>query len=258
MTLGQLDLAERYAREIVTNHYNTSYQLQAEAYSLLGNLSYEREKPGDAEELYRKAMERFDAVSSTYEVALELAAVGKTLMAQERPQAAAEALQGAVARAPNDLIVRVAYADALWHVGSSQAAVAELTQALRIDGSAVLAIQARGEILADLGEPREALRDLDRLPPSGSVRVRAARGLALAELGQHRAARREIENSLSAGQHNGPVLLYAARVLSLGGDDIGAAEHARQAADATDPPLHEPHRRVAQQLIDRGDAQPFL
>ena len=66
MTLGQLDLAERYAREIVTNHYNTSYQLQAEAYSLLGNLSYEREKPGDAEELYRKAMERFDAVSSTY------------------------------------------------------------------------------------------------------------------------------------------------------------------------------------------------
>ena len=72
-------------------------------------------------------------------------------MAQERPQAAAEALQGAVARAPNDLIVRVAYADALWHVGSSQAAVAELTQALRIDGSAVLAIQARGEILADLG-----------------------------------------------------------------------------------------------------------
>lgn len=257
-TLGQLDLAEHYAREIVTSSYNTSYQLQAEAYSLLGNLSYERDKPKEAEELYSKAMQRFDAASSTYEVALELAAIGKTLLAQERPQAAVEALQGAVGRAPDDLIIRVAYADALWHVGSSRAAVAELTQALRIDGSAILAIQARGEILADLGEPQEALRDLDRLPPPGSARFRAARGLALAELGQYRAAHQEIENSLSAEQHNGLVLLYAARALSLSGDDIGAAEHARQAADATDPPLHEPHRRVAQRLIDCGRTQPLL
>jgi hypothetical protein len=39
-----------------------------------------------------------------------------------------------------------------------------------------------GEILADLGKPVDALRDLDRVASSGSVGVIAARGLALAAL----------------------------------------------------------------------------
>jgi hypothetical protein len=36
---------------------------------------------------------------------------------------------------------------------------------------AAAALWARGEILADLGKPVDALRDLDRVASSGSVRV---------------------------------------------------------------------------------------
>lgn len=57
-----------------------------------------------------------------------------------------------------------------------------LTKVLGIDGGNVAALQARGEILADLGEARYAMLDLDRLNLQGRPSTRAARGLALAEL----------------------------------------------------------------------------
>jgi len=46
------------------------------------------------------------------------------------------------------------------------------------DGSNVEALRGRGEVLAELGDARGALRDLDRLAPAGQPSVRAARGLA--------------------------------------------------------------------------------
>lgn len=256
LALGQLDLAERYAREIARQPYEPGSQLQAEAYSLLGNLCYEREKPREAEESYRKAMELFEAASNTRMVALQLTAVGQVLLIQGRFAMAAELLHAAATRAPGDLVIRVAYARALWRLGAGRAAVAELTFALGIDGSDAAALRMRGEILTDLGKPVDALRDLDRVASSGSPRVTAARSLAFAELGDHLAARHAAETAAFDGSRDGPALLYAARALSLGGDDGGAADLARQAADATDPPLDPPHEAIARQLIDRGQGQP--
>jgi tetratricopeptide (TPR) repeat protein len=257
LTLGQLDLAERYAREITRHPHLSGRQLQAEAYSLLGNLCYEREKPQEAERFYRDAMAQFEAASNTWMVALQLAAVGQVLLSQGRFAMAAEVLRGAATRAPGDLVIRVAYARALWRLGADRAAIAELTLALGIDGSDAAALRARGEILADLGKPVDALRDLDRVASSGSVRVVAARGLALAELGDCRAARRAAEKVADDDAHNdGTALLYAARTFALCGDDGRAADLARQAADAADPPLDPPHEGIARRLIDRGRGQP--
>jgi tetratricopeptide (TPR) repeat protein len=250
LALGELDLAERCAKEILSLPLGANTRSHAEARTLLGNVAFEREKPEEAEVWYREAAEFFGAVSDIQAMAHQLAAVGQTLIAQGRFAEAMKELHDAAGRIPNDLVVQVDLALALWQLGAGHAAVAVLTRALGIDGGNVAALQARGEILADLGEAQEAIRDLDRVIPYGRPSTRAARGLALAELGDKSAARKEVEGAVSEARQNGPVLLYAARAFHESGDDSAARHYALQAADATDPPLSPQHREVARHLAD--------
>jgi hypothetical protein len=69
--------------------------------------------------------------------------------------------------------------------------------------------------------------------------------LALAETGDHTAAAAEINGALANARRSGLVLLYAARASDLAGDDLSAKERAREAIEATDPPLSPPHKQVA-------------
>jgi tetratricopeptide (TPR) repeat protein len=248
LTLGQLDLAERYVEEVLRTPSGAGPRPHAEAYSLLGNLACEREKPKDAEIRYRKAARMFAAAGESRAVAYQLAAVGQMLLAQGRITDAAEELQAAVARLPNDLVVQTELAEAMWQDDKGPAAVAILNDVLQFDGGNRAALSARGEILAYLGEARQAMLDLDRVTLPGRPSTRAARGLALAELGDLTAARQEIEGALAEGRRNGPVLLYAARAFQAGGDENAAKELAGQAADAADPPLSPPHQAAARQL----------
>jgi tetratricopeptide (TPR) repeat protein len=251
LTLGELDLAERYALEILRNAPGPDLRLDAEAYSLLGNLAVEREKPQDAEAYYREAARRYAAVGDTKSLAFQIAAIGQALMTQGRVSEAVEELHGAVIRQPNEPVLQTEFAQALWQDDKGLAAVAVLNDVLRMDGANLTALRVRGEILAYLGQAREAIRDLERVSPAGQPSISAARGLALAELGDKSAARREVEDALDKGRHNGPVLLYAARAFALSGDEIAAQELAEQAAAATNPPLSPPHLAAARQLASR-------
>lgn len=252
LTLGDLDLAERYAEEILRTPVESGARFHAEAYSLLGNLAFEREKPKEAEGRYREAVQLFGVVGDNRAVVDQLAAIGQTLLAQGRIREAVDELDAAVRRMPNDLTIKTELALALWQYGEGQAAVAFLTDVLRVDGANRAALQARGEILAYLGDARRAMLDLDRVTLQGQPSTRAARGLALAELGDQPAARREIEAAVTEGRWNGMALLYAARAFQAGGDNRAAKEYARQAANATDPPLSPQHREVARQLAGHG------
>jgi hypothetical protein len=69
--------------------------------------------------------------------------------------------------------------------------------------------------------------------------------LALAETGDHAAAAAEIDGALAGARRSGLVLLYAARASDLAGDNVSAKERAREAIDATDPPLSRPHKQLA-------------
>src|ERR1700677_2276505 len=252
LTLGELDLAKPYAEEILRTPLQSHVRLHAKAYSLLGNLEYERGKPEKAEALYREAKELFGAAGDNRAVVDQLAAIGQTLLAQGLAKEAARELEGAVQRMPNDLPIKAQLALALWQSGDGRAAVAFLTDVLLVDGGNRAALQARGEILAYLGDARRAMLDLDRVTLQGQPSTRAARGLALAELGDQPAARREIEAAVDEGRWNGLALLYAARAFQAGGDDRTAKEYARKAANATDPPLSPRHREVARQLAGHG------
>ena len=249
MVLGELDLAERYARETVRASPDTDLRMRAEAGSLLGNLAYEREKPKDAEERYREAANLYEAVRDTDAVARQLAAVGQTLIAQGELIGAVSQLRSALDRVPNDRVLQAELAMALWQLGEGRGAVAVLTTVLEREGGDVAALRARGEILADLGEARAAMLDLDRVITRARPGTRAARGLALAELGDLVQARREIEAALAAAPRSGPVLWYAARVSSLDDDKAGAWELASQAINAVDPALSPQHRDAARQFV---------
>jgi tetratricopeptide (TPR) repeat protein len=244
LTLGDLDLAERYAVEILSGAGQGAFRLRAETHSLLGNLAWERGKPSDAESHYREAARLFEAARDPGAVARELAAVGQTLLAQGRVGDAVDELETAVRRLPNDLVVQGELAWAHWHLGEAGAAEAIFNDILSADAGNASALRGRGEILADIGRGREAMRDLSRTGPHDKASTQAARGLALAELGDYSGAVKEIEAALAQAPRNGPVLLYAARAEALGGDRAAAAELAEQAINATDPPL-PPHQHDA-------------
>jgi tetratricopeptide (TPR) repeat protein len=262
---GKLDLArrcamefERYARDLLDASGEPIalprakvYDLLGKTYSLLGNLAYESEKPQEAAEHYKEAKEQYAAAGDNHAVGYQLAAIGRILQEQGHSAEAVMELDAAVSRIPNDPVLRVAYAMALWQLGEGRAAVAQLNSALAMDGASNAALQARGEILAELGEARAAIRDLDRLPITAQPTARAAHGLALARLGERRAARKEIQDALAIAERNGRVLLYAARAFALIGDRGAAEEHARQATLATDPPLSAPQQEAARKLANR-------
>ena len=241
--------AERYAQAALRTAPDTDLVLRAQVESLLGNIAMEREKPAEAESHYRIAAGLFEATRDTPAVASQLAAVGQTLIAQDRLQEAVDKLRAAIDRVPSDPVMQTDLALALWRLGESRAAVSVLTAfLLRVDGGNSVALRARGEILADLGEARQAISDLDRVTLEERPSSRAARGLALAKLGDQARANMEVDNAVAEAPRNGAVLLYAARAKALVGDEYAAEELARRAVDATDPALSPYHREVALQL----------
>ena len=253
LTLGDLDLGEQYAAEVLGAAGPGDFRLRAETNSLLGNLAYERGKPSDAEGYYREAGRLFEAARDSGAAARQLAAVGQTLLAQGRVGDAVDELEAAVRRLPNDLVVQGELAWAHWQLGEAGAAEAIFNDILSVDAGNASALRGRGEILADIGRGREAMRDLSRTAPHDKPSTRAARGLALAELGDHGSAVKEIEAALAEAPRNGPVLLYAARAEALGGDQAAAAELAEQAINATDPPLPLHQHDAALKLAAPGE-----
>lgn len=245
LALGELDFAWTHAERALRPPSSLAERAQAE--SLLGNVEHKRGKPREALPHYRKAAELLQAIGDIAAAAHQLAAAGQILLAEGEVSEALAELRVAAERVPNDLELQTQLALALWQLGDGQAAVAILNWVLTIDGRQAKARRARGEILADLGEARGAMLDLDRSPPDRPS-SRAARGLALAELGDHEAAAKEINGAVADARRSGPVLLYAARAFDLAGDKVSAKDRAREAIDATDPPLSPAHKELALKL----------
>lgn len=247
---GELSLAKKHAEEAQRTCDENDLHNRADIESFLGNVAHQRGDAAEAEGHYRTAAELFEALQDTSAVGRLLAAIGQVLLAQGRRAEAVSELRAAVARVPGDLTVQTELGWALWHAGHPRAAVPILDGVLMIDGNTPDALRARGEILADLGDARAALRDLDRVRRHPPPSTRAARALALASLGDLAGAEEEIEPAVAEGERNGPLLLYAARVRALSGDQAEAAELARRAIAATDPVLPPHQRDAALQLIE--------
>jgi len=249
--LGEFIDAKRYAVKTLRELSKTDFRRLAQANSLLGNIAFERDSPAEAAKHYRIAAGYYEAARDTTAVASQLAAVGQMLLTLGEIPDAVDELRAAADRAPQDVAVQTKLGLALWEMGLSRAAVEVLSGVLAIDGSTFEAVRVRGEILADLGQPRAALRDLDRVVPDEWPSARAARGLARAELGEP-GAEKDIDGALEDAPRNGSVLLYAARAKVLAGDIAAAVELARHALNATDPALSRHQREAALQVVDQN------
>jgi len=247
---GELDLAWEYAERACSAlpeqelRDAPGFRERAEAESLLGNVAYRRGEPAEALPHYRKASELMQAAGDSHAAAYQFAAAGQLLLGGEDPGEAIPELSAAADRERGDLRLQIQLAFALWQTGDGRGAVMILNSVIDRDGGLVEARRIRGEVLADLGEGDRAISDLDHVAPDVPS-SQAARGLALAETGDHTAAAAEINGALASARRSGLVLLYAARVSDLAGDNVSAKERAREAIDATDPPLSPPHKQVA-------------
>jgi tetratricopeptide (TPR) repeat protein len=247
---GELDLAwahaERACRILPERGLRDAagFRERAEAESLLGNVAYRRGEPAGALPHYRKASELMQAAGDSHAAAYQFAAAGQLLLAGDDPGDAIPELSAAADRERSDLGLQIQLAFALWQAGDGRGAVMILNSVIDMDGGLVEARRMRGEVLADLGEGNKAISDLNQAAPDVPS-SQAARGLALAETGDHTAAAAEINGALASARRSGLVLLYAARASDLAGDNLSAKERAREAIDATDPPLSPPHKQLA-------------
>ena len=247
---GELDLAwahaERACRTLPERGLRDAagFRERAAAESLLGNVAYRRGEPAEALPHYRKASELMQAAGDSHAAAYQFAAAGQLLLAGDDPGDAIPELSAAADRERSDLGLQIQLALALWQTGDGRGAVVILNSVIDRDGGLVEARRMRGEVLADLGDGNKAISDLNQAAPDVPS-SQAARGLALAETGDHTAAAAEINGALANARRSGLVLLYAARASDLAGDNLSAKERAREAIDATDPPLSPPHKQLA-------------
>lgn len=252
--LSRVDLtaAERLATAALAAAEEGDLEIQARAESRLGDVAHLRHHPGQAVVHYRAAASLFETVRESSAVARLLAAIGRSLLAEGKGTEAVDTMRSAVDRMSTDLALQTELGRVLWLVGQGRAGVTVLTDVLNADASTPEALRTRGEMLADLGRPEAALRDLNQVRRNLRPEGRAARALALGGTGNLREAEADVEAALTAGSGNGPALLYAARVRALGGNLTGAADLARLSLAATGPALAPHQREEALQLLSDG------
>jgi tetratricopeptide (TPR) repeat protein len=246
LALGEVAAARKHAERALHGH--PALRMQADAESLLANIAHEQGEPTEALPHYRDATSLLGAAGDTAAAVSCMAAVAQTLLALGRFREAVAEFRVAVGLAPNTPALQTQFALALWQIGEGEAAVAILNDVLRADAGNREALRARGEILADLGDARRAMLDLERQSVRDRASTQAAHGLALARLGDYSGATEEIHAAMETAPRHGRVLLYAARASALSGDMISTLEQASQALDATNPPLSPSHREVAMKL----------
>lgn len=249
---GALDLAESTAQQAIRNCTTGDLRLRAQAESLLGEIAAERGDLAAAQKRYGTAAGLFEVLQDSATVGQLLAASGRLSLAENRFAAATTDLRAAIGRVPGDLGVQTDLARAMWHMGQPQSATALLDTVLAADPRLPEALRTRGEILADLGRHKEALRDLDEVRRNQQPGTLAARALALALSERLDAAEQEIADALANGPDDGPVLLRAAKVRVLAGDRKGAVQHAAAALAAAGEPLPPHLGDQARELLEGG------
>ncbi|WP_193318814.1 ATP-binding protein [Nonomuraea phyllanthi] len=251
---GDLAAAEHNAGAVLGDAGEEDLTLLARARSRMGDIAHLRGDPQRAASAYRAAAALYETLQDNGAVARLLAATGRSLLEQGLDVEAVETLRSAVDRLPADLALQTELGRTLWQVGHGRAGVTVLTEVLSADAHAPEALRTRGEMLADLGQPEGALRDLDRVRPHLRPEGRAARALSLLGTGDAHGAEEEAEAALAAGPGNGPALLYTARLRALGGHPAAAADLAQRSLAATAPALTRRGRAEAVQLVEDPSA----
>ncbi len=258
---GDLALAESHAEGALETADAADLRLQAEAESLLGNITYQLGDPHQAEAHYRSAAQLREQLGDHQAVGRLFGAIGRMHARQGHHVAALEELQAAVTRLPSDLSLQTELATVLWQAGQSQAAAAVFGTVLTVEPQSADALAGRGQISAERGNASAALDDLEalqKLRPGAGLRpeVRAAYALALARTGRPESAMAEADAALASAQDSGIILLRAAQVAREGGALDRAMKLLRRAEEATHPALSADQLTHARRLLRQVTTEP--
>jgi tetratricopeptide (TPR) repeat protein len=217
LALGEWDLAEQYALEVLRTPLGTAIRAHAEASSLLGNVAFERGRMKEAEKHYRKAADLFGALPDNAAVAYQLAAVGQTLLAQGLA-AAEQTLVGEGSNSPRGDASPRTPLDSPRGDASPRIPLVDDDQALVGDGS------GGGETLEAQQKLTEAVEELQaaaaRLPNDSVIQTGLA--LALWQFGDARAAVAVLTRALGIDGANIAALRARGEILA----DLGEANDA--------------------------------
>jgi tetratricopeptide (TPR) repeat protein len=241
LAAGDSARAQRLARLALDLATADDLRVRAQATTLLGNAVLSSGSIETALSRYRAAADLYEALQDHVNVGYLLGAIGRLYLLNQDPAAAVVALASATARLRADGVIMLDLARAFANSGETYAAIAVLGSALTADpdvGAEDVHL-LRAELLADLGDPVGALRDLGQPSPYQSLSAAAARALSMARLGRFDDAEENIGRALVAGRDNGPVLLRAAQIRALRGDSQGAESLLREALEASDPRLSQ-------------------
>ncbi|GAA2304364.1 hypothetical protein GCM10010149_62550 [Nonomuraea roseoviolacea subsp. roseoviolacea] len=245
---GYLERARDHARTAL-RHSGPDQRLRADLEQLLADIAYRGDDLDTAVDHYGRASVLLQSLPGAEgQVAGVLTAISQIKMAQGRFESALRDLEAAALRRPDDAGIRVELAWVMWCSGHVNGAVDMLDTVLAEEGDERRALRARGEIMADLGRPTAALRDLGRLDWGYSPSARTAYALALALEGRVDEALDlvpPIEHETSV-----TVLLRVARIRDAAGRRDDVASLARRALeDGVRPPLPRPLVEVAERLV---------
>ena len=258
---GRWEAARELAEEAARVAEIEDTWVRAEAQAILGEVDAASGDVASAHRRFEEAAETFALLQQFGKVAGVLAAQGRLRLAQGEYATAVETLKTALTWAPCDVSVQLALGQALWLSGQPHAALACLNGTVeRADRPPADALALRGEILADLGRARDALRDLARVRSHLRPATLAARALAFALTGRHDVAEQDALDAVDTAGGLGsepqnvpdgraPALLRAARTHELLGDLVRAAMLAKQALETPGLPPHL--RRQADELLAR-------
>jgi tetratricopeptide (TPR) repeat protein len=254
---GDFEVARRFITAAVTGYRSAHDEWgEADALAVQGSLARSAGDTGAAAELFRQSLSIFNIVgdlTSTARLYRALAEVRFTTGDYE--ESAAVQYEG-LALLPYDPVMLEGLGYALWYAGHEADALTYLTRALNSAPDNPSALFARGQIQADLGRPRQALADLDRLSESEADRqeyradLRSARGLCLAAIGRTADGEAELSAALRLAPHRARTHLRMADVILRAGDADRARGALRAALAETDP-LPPEHTRRARRRLDR-------
>jgi tetratricopeptide (TPR) repeat protein len=231
------------------------YQFVQEAYAHLRVEEYEK-----ARVPLLGAIGLRDSINDPKVVSYILGALGSTWLLTEHFEDEIAFFSEYILRYSGDSTAYCERAAALWYSGRLQEAARDYSRALELQPNDTLSLSGRGQVLAEMGEHRKAIEDLNlalETLKSTSVPdpswgkwyeqieafVHNGRGLALAGLGEIGPSIQEFEVSIRLSPENAWVYHNRAQVYDRAGSLAKAGEDYQQALAKKSPAL-SPNRRA--------------
>lgn len=181
---------------------------------------------------------------------------------QEADAKAADFFSRLISRFPNSVAAHYALGFHLWLAGRVEGALRGFDSCLALVPGSARALSARGQILAELGESRRAIADLEQAlgnlqgePDTefGQTEIEAytrnGLGAALASNGENQEAMRQFELSIALRPENGWVYFNRARAYELQNQPVEALTDYHKAVICAQPKLPAYKRRFAEERI---------